>query len=177
MGEDFGYFDPTENLRPKQTTILEVGPRQLPSVDFFRQFPSAKVVFVSLEPAEFDYQTRVPVSNYVQANALDFLTSNDPAIPSDGFDFILVCNTLGPSGEELIARNLSKFVPLAYSRLKPGGELIFEETYGHVKPKEGGYITRIIDRLGFNAQFLTNPKYTLRKGNWGEGCFQIVVTK
>src|SRR3989304_6049300 len=103
-----------ESLGIPQTSILEIGPRSAPSVDFFGKYPGAKIVFVANESFE-PYRKKLP---------------EGAELVEGGFDFILAAGLLSqgaPEEEGGLGRREGEFIKAIRKRLKPGGELILED--------------------------------------------------
>ena len=109
--------------------ILEIGPRQLPSTEFFDQYPNANIVFVANESFAPYHQNLPPGATTVEADVVDYLESNDPSIPPEGFDFILVVGVFSQPLALSQPKHIHRFIQGVANHLKSTGALIIEYHY------------------------------------------------
>lgn len=180
--------DSTVDFREGDRTrvnILEVGPRGLPSTEFFNEHPGASIVFVANESFEKYSKDLPPDANFVQSDITDYLQSDHPSIPKAGFDFILMVGVFSQPPtrqEEMSGRNLPRrldeFIGAARNRLSDGGQLIIEDHYlGREVKILSGHLAEKLRTHGFDVVVSKDKESFLQKNLAHPDSFNLKATK
>lgn len=162
---------PKENLSPP-VHILEIGPRMLPSIEFFDQYPGANIVFVANEGFA-PYQQHLPTNaTTIEADVVDYLESNHVSIPAEGFDFILAVGIFGQPESFSQPGHVDRFVDGVTRHLKPGGEVIIEDHY--LDASEAKHVKKFLFDKFQQAGFTVTESQEFIKSHLAQpGSFQL----
>lgn len=104
--------------------IIEIGPASSPAREFYKRFTQPIITFIGAdgEKSKFDYAHEFPGSEYFAVGFLHYIKT---MAAGRKVDYVIASNVLNLAYERIDA---SRLAIAAKSILKPGGQLIVENT-------------------------------------------------